>query len=278
MEPKGMRRVVDDVFTGLFVFILLIAAAFLIVPVGMTTLMSFDGRDFLGRFPPPDYSLRWYENFIRDGYFMGGLVNSIIVALVAALGAATAGVSAAVILDRYRFRGRHLLVAFFMSPLVVPTVVLGFAVLVFASLVGVTDGFTRMIGGHIILTVPYTIRTTLASLTGIKASLVEAALILGANEGQAFREITFPLAKTGIVAGIVLAFALSFEEVSLSLFLADPHSYTLPVALLGTMRSQFNLAIAAASVLIMLFTAVLVLVLERLYGLDRVIGSGLYKS
>ena len=151
---------------------------------------------------------------------------------------------------------------------------MGFSVLMFLSLLGLYDGFVRLIAGHVVITMPYTIRTTLASLVGIKRSLIEAALSLGADERRAFRDVTLPLAKTGIVAGAVLAFALSFEEVSVSLFLYDPPSTTLPVAILGAMRSQFNLTLASAAVVMMAVTAVLVLVLDRVFGLDRSLGPG----
>jgi putative spermidine/putrescine transport system permease protein len=273
-----VARVLDDVFVVLFVAVLAAAAVFLIVPIGMTVLMSFDGREYLGRFPPPAYSLRWYGAFFFDSYYMVALRNSGIVSVVAATVATVTGVTAAVILDRYRFPGREPLSAFFLSPLVVPTVVMGFSVLVFLSQFGVHDGFVRLVAGHVVITVPYTIRTTLASLVGIKPSLTEAAMSLGADERRAFWDVTLPLAKTGIVAGAVLAFALSFEEVSVSLFLYDPPSYTLPVAILGAMRSQFNLTLASASVVMMVVTALLVLVLDRVFGLDRVIGAGIYRS
>jgi len=275
---SGTKRVGDAIFGCSFAALLLLTAALLLLPIVMTTIMSFDNRDFLGRFPPPDVSWRWYRAFFGDDYFMTGLRNSLVLSLIAAVIATTAGVAAAVVLDRYEVPAKALISAFLLSPLVVPTVILGFAVLVFASLIGVTNGFTRLIGGHVILVMPYTFRTTLASLVGIRRSLTEAALILGANEKQAFWDITFPLAKTGIVAGLVLGFALSFEEVSLSLFLFDPASYTLPVAILSTMRAQFNLTLASASVVIMVFIILLVVMLERLFGLDKVIGSGLYKS
>jgi putative spermidine/putrescine transport system permease protein len=273
-----MARLLDDALLVLFVAVLAAAAVFLVVPIVMTVLMSFDGREYLGRFPPPAYSLRWYAAFFFDPYYMVALRNSVLVSAVAATVATVTGVTAAVILDRYRFPGREALSAFFLSPLVVPTVVIGFSVLVFLSLLGVYEGFVRLVAGHVVITVPYTIRTTLASLVGIKRSLTEAAMSLGATERRAFRDVTLPLAKTGIVAGAVLAFALSFEEVSVSLFLYDPPSYTLPVAILGAMRSQFNLTLASASVVMMVVTSVLVLVLDRLFGLDRVIGTGIYRS
>ena len=196
-----MTRLLDTAFVVLFGVVLAAVAVFLIVPIVMTVLMSFDGREYLGRFPPPVLSLRWYTAFFFDSYYMVALRNSAIISTVAATLATATGVTAAVLLDRYRFRGREALSAFFLSPLVVPTVVMGFSVLMFLSLLGLYDGFVRLIAGHVVITVPYTIRTTLASLVGIKRSLVEAALSLGADERRAFRDVTFPLAKTGIVAG-----------------------------------------------------------------------------
>jgi putative spermidine/putrescine transport system permease protein len=258
--------------------LLVLSVAFLVAPLLVVAVMSFDARDFLGRFPPPELSLRWYEAFLLDPYYTRSLVNSLVLATAAAGMATLLGVAGAVVIDRYRFPGRDALAALFLSPLVVPTVLLGFSVLVFLSALGVTDGIQRLLAGHLILTLPYTIRTTLASLGGIRRSLTEAALVLGANERAAFREVTLPLARTGVVAGFVLGFALSFEEVSLSLFLYDPGSFTLPVAIVGTMRAQFNLTLAAASVVIIAVTVALVVLIERLVGLDRAIGGGVYRS
>jgi putative spermidine/putrescine transport system permease protein len=273
-----VRRLGDGLFRLGFGGLLAATAVFLLVPIAMTVLMSFDARDYLGRFPPPAYSLQWYSGFFFDRYYMVGLRNSIVVSAVAATLATAIGVTAAVLLDRYRFPGHQLLSAFFLSPLVVPTVIMGFSMLVFLSLLGVYEGFVRLVCGHVIITIPYTFRTTLASLVGIRRSLTEAAMSLGATERRAFWDITFPLAKTGVLAGAVLAFALSFEEVSVSLFLYDPPSYTLPVAILGIVRAQFNLTLASASVVVMVITAVLIVVLDRLFRLDRVVGAGIYRT
>jgi putative spermidine/putrescine transport system permease protein len=275
---RRAKRIGDRAFTVAFTVHLVLVASFLVIPLVMTAIMSFDDRAFLGRFPPPALSLRWYRAFLGDSYFMTGLWNSIRLGLVAAVVATAMGVAAAIVLDRYAVPGKAAIAAFLLSPFAVPTVILGFAVLVFSAMVGVTNGFMRLVAGHVVLVMPYAFRTTLASLVGIKRSLTEAALILGATERQAFLDVTFPLAKTGIVAGLVLGFALSVEEVSLSLFLFDPASYTLPVAILSTMRAQFNLTLAAAAMTIMVFTVLVVLVLERLFGLDKVMGSGLYKT
>ena len=164
-----------------------------------------------------------------------------------------------------------------LSPLVVPGVVLGFGLLLLFSYAGVTNGFTRLLCGHVIITMPYTIRTTLAGLVGIKKSYIEAAVILGATERQAFFDIVLPLARTGIVAGAIFAFAFSLDDVAVSVFLADTGHMTLPVALISLMRASFDMSIAAVAVLVLLFTVVLV-VLDRAVGMDRIIGQGIYRS
>ena len=188
------------------------------------------------------------------------------------------GTVTAFVIDRYEFRGKEVMTAFFLSPLVVPGVVVGFALLLFLSFVGVFEGFARLLAGHVIITIPYTIRTTLAGLVGIPPSLSEAALSLGATERQAFWDITFPLAKTGIVAGAVFAFAFSMDDVAVSMFLTDPTTYTLPVALISMMRANFDLSIAAAALLLIGVTLALILVLDRVVGLDKVIGQGIYRG
>ena len=268
-----MKARSDQLAIVLLAIVVVFTLVFLFLPVLVAILMSFDARSYLGPFPPTGLSFRWYLSFNSTEYLLG-LKTSVIVAAVATATATIAGGAAAVCLDRYRFRGREFLTAMFLSPLVVPGVVLGFGILMFSSICGVYDGLARLIAGHVIVVLPYTVRTTLASLSGIRRSLAEAALSLGAHGGAVFREITFPLAKTGIVAGAVFAFALSMDEVSASLFLADPSWYTLPVAIVSQMRSRFHLTIAAVSALLVFFTIIIIVVLDRLVGLDRLIGVG----
>jgi putative spermidine/putrescine transport system permease protein len=273
-----MKRHLDNAVLAIAVLLTAICVLFLLLPVIVSIGMSFDARSYLGPFPPPDLSLQWYENFFSDSYYIEGLKTSVVIAVIAAVVSTAVGVSAALVLDRYAFPGKEALSAFFLSPLIVPAVVIGFALLVFLSVAGVYDGFARLLAGHIIITAPYTIRTTFAGLAGIKKTMVEAALSLGANERQAFWSVTFPLARTGIVAGALFAFAFSLDDVAVSMFLFDPNNYTLPVALVSMMRANFDLTIAAAAVLLIGFTLLLIFVLDRLVGLDRVIGQGIYRA
>lgn len=273
-----MMRHTDNLCLILLVLIGVVTFIFLVMPIIVSISMSFDSRTYLGTFPPPGLSLQWYERFFSDSYYLNGLKTSVILATIAACVSTAVGVTAALVLDRYSFPGKDALAALFLSPLVVPAVVIGFALLLFFARFGIFDGFPRLVGGHIIITIPYTVRTTLAGLVGIRRTLTEAALSLGANERAAFWEITFPLAKTGIVTGAVFAFAFSMDDVAVSLFLTDPNSYTLPVAMISMMRANFDMTISAAAVLLVLMTLALLVLLDRVVGLDKLIGQGIYRA
>lgn len=271
-------RVVDDVFRHVTSVLIVVAFLFLILPLGVTALMAFDARTYLGPVPPQDFSFHWFERFFSDPYFIDALRTTLLLAGLSVSISVAVGVATALFMDRYDFRGKEALTAFFVSPLVVPPVVIGFALLLFLSHVGVIDGFLRLLCGHVILTLPYTIRATLAGLVGIDRSLTEAALSLGATERRAFWEITFPLARTGIIAGAIFALAVSIDDVAVSMFLTDPTTHTLPVALISSMRAQFDLTIAAVSLMLIGFTVCLILILDRVVGLNKVIGQGVYKT
>jgi len=251
---------------------------FLVVPILVTALMAFDSRSYLGPLPPPSLSLRWFVQFFSDDYFLRGLATSAELAVLSLAVSLSVGVATAVGVERASFPGKEALISFFLSPLLVPPVVVGFALLLFLAHLGLVNGFARLLCGHVIITVPYTIRATLAGLSGIDRTLTEAALILGATERRAFWDVTFPLARTSIVTGAIFAFAVSMDDVSVSIMLTDANTYNLPVALISSMRANFDLSIAAASVMLMLLTLGLILLLDRLVGLNRVIGQGVFRS
>ncbi len=251
---------------------------FLVVPILVTALMAFDSRSYLGPLPPPSLSLRWFVQFFSDDYFLRGLATSAELAVLSLAVSLSVGVATAVGVERASFPGKEALISFFLSPLLVPPVVVGFALLLFLAQLGLVNGFLRLLCGHVIITVPYTIRATLAGLSGIDRTLTEAALILGATERRAFWDVTFPLARTSIVTGAIFAFAVSMDDVSVSIMLTDAHTYNLPVALISSMRANFDLSIAAASVMLMLLTLGLILLLDRLVGLNRAVGQGVFRS
>lgn len=270
-------RILDDGFRLLGLLMIAVIVCFLLTPIVVTAIMAFDSRPYLGPLPPPSLSLRWFDKFFSDSYFLRGLATSLKVAAIAVTVSVCVGVTTAIAVDRARFRGKEALISFFLSPLIVPPVVTGFALLLFLSELGIVSGFTRLVCGHIIITAPYAIRSTLAGLAGIDKSLTEAALSLGATERHAFWDVTFPLARTGIVSGAIFAFAVSMDDVAVSIMLTDANTYTLPVALISSMRANFDLSIASASVLLMLLTLALIFILEKAVGLNRVIGQGVFR-
>jgi putative spermidine/putrescine transport system permease protein len=275
---RSLDRVIDRLARSSALTLVGIGVVFLLLPLLVTALMSFDARSYLGPLPPPALSTRWFQRFFSDSYYLHGLQTSLLLACASVAVSAVAGVSVAVFLDRFDFIGKQAFATLFLSPLIVPPVVIGFALLLFISRIGIDNGFLRLLCGHIVITLPYTIRATVASLSGLDRSLTEAALSLGANERQSFWEITFPLARTGIITGSIFAFAISMDDVAVSMFLTDPSTYTLPVALVSNMRAKFDLTIAAAAVMFIGFTIVLMLILDRVVGFNKIIGQGLSRS
>lgn len=273
-----MKRSIDNLFLGLFCLTIAATVLFLLAPVLVSIAMAFDARTYLGPFPPAELSLQWFHKFFANDYLLKGLRTSLILATVTSLMSMVLGTLAAFGLEGASFRGRELLMVFFLSPLLIPGVILGFGLLLFFSLFDVLEGLPRLIAGHLLITFPFCLRTTLASLVGIRRSLTEAAMSLGANERQAFWDITFPLARTGIVAGGIFAFAISMDDVVVSLFLADPHTYTLPIALVSIMKSNFDLTIAAASLFLLSLTGLIIWLLAHAVGLGRILGQGVYRS
>ncbi|MER8983149.1 ABC transporter permease subunit [Mesorhizobium sp. M0870] len=258
--------------------VIALTAVFLLLPVLMTVVMSFDSRNYLGQFPPPSLSTQWFTKFAQNGYLWSGLQTSLLLATAATVAATTIGALAALAISRMSAQWRDSVTTAFLSPLVLPGVIIGFALLLAFSAVNVLPTFLKMLAGHLIITIPFTIRMTLVGLTGISATLREAALSLGAHERQAFFTITLPLAKNSIAAGAIFAFAFSMDDLTISLFLSDFNTYPLPVALVSLMRSNFDLTLAAAAVFLMGLTVVILIVLDRVFGLDRVIGHGIYKA
>jgi putative spermidine/putrescine transport system permease protein len=270
------RRRIDDIIGWSTAVVVVLGFVFLLLPLLVTSVMAFDARNFLGPMPPPGFSLHWFVRFFSQTYFLQGLRTSLLVAVIACSISLAAGAAAALFLDRTAFWGRGVVLATFLSPLVVPPVVIGFSLLLFLAQIGVTWGLGRLVVGHVIITLPYAIRTALASLAGIDRRLEEAALNLGATETRVLWTVTLPLIRTGLISGAIFAFAVSLDDVAVSSFLTDPTTYTLPVALVSSMRATFDLTIAAASVLLIGVTVVLMFILDKAVGFDRLIGRGMF--
>src|SRR5262245_35134733 len=196
-------RLIDDGLRLLCLAMIVVVVCFLLVPIAVTVVMAFDARAYLGPLPPPGFSLRWFRQFFADDYFLRGLGTSLQLAAASVAVSLSVGVATAFAIDRARLPGYEAAVSLFLSPLTVPRVVTGFALLPVLAEMGLDNGFARLLARHIIITWPYSIRATRAGLAGSDRSLSEAALVLGATERQAFWDVTFPPARTGIVSSAI---------------------------------------------------------------------------
>lgn len=243
--------------------------AFLLAPILIVVLASFNDAQVLS-FPIQSFSLRWYAAFLKDFELIESLKVSLVVAAVATVASLALGVPAAFSIARYSFPGRNAVSAFLLSPLLIPLVALGLAVLLVYAMIGVRPSLTGFILMHILITVPYVIRTVLAVLTQINPALEEAALSLGADDFRTKWYITLPLLRPGLIAGGFFAFMTSLDNVPVSVFLGSSRMTTLPVRIYSQIESYgIDPVFAAISTVIIAATLLIMIMLDRLIGLDH---------
>jgi len=246
-----------------------IVYAFLFLPLLIVVGISFSPTYQMG-FPPEGLSLRWFKYIFDRTEFTDAFYVSVIVAFFASVFALIMGVLCSLALVRYKFRGKTFIENIFMMPIILPTVVTGVAMLQFFSIMGFYNFWIRLILGHIIITIPYTIRSISASLYGLSMSYEEASLVMGANYIQTFKNILMPLIKPGIIAGSLLAFIISFDNVTVSLFLIGAKTVTLPVRIMLYLDWQFDPSVAAISTILISLTVIGIIIAERIVGLANI--------
>jgi putative spermidine/putrescine transport system permease protein len=254
-----------------FVFGILGAAAVLLLvgPTVIVLITSFTSAYSL-KFPPPGYSVRWYQALWNESpEIVAAAQLSLEVAAVATLIATVLGVAGAMALARRRAAWARMLDSVFMSPLMLPTLALGLALLVLFNLIGSGLSRATLVIGHVAICAPYVLRTTSASLVQLDPALLDSARSLGARPWFTFRTVTLPLIAPGIAAGAFLAFMASFDNVAISLFLSDARSEVLPIRMWHIIESNLDVRAAAASGVLIAAAVVLMLVLERLTGVSR---------
>jgi putative spermidine/putrescine transport system permease protein len=238
---------------------------FLLLPILVIIPLSFSDSSFLV-YPIPGWSLKWYENLFTSAEWVRAAKNSFIVAPMATLIATTLGTLAAVGLARVNFPFKGTLMSLLIAPMVVPIVVVGVSTYLFFAPLGLADSYTGLIIVHAALGAPFVLTTVLATLQGFNHNLVRASLSLGADPLTTFFRVTLPVIAPGVISGALFAFATSFDEVVVTLFLAGPEQVTLPRQMFTGIRENITPTIAAVATLLILFTTALLLVLEWLRG------------
>jgi putative spermidine/putrescine transport system permease protein len=264
-----MVRSVDALsIKAAFGFLAAIALVVLVAPTVIVLITSFTASQSL-RFPPAGLSLRWYAALVDADQMQRAAWNSLVVAFWSTAISVVAGAAAAIAIARSRLRLVRAADALFMSPLLLPALAFGFAALIFINRLGFTPNIPFLVLGHVIVCAPFVLRTTLAAFSQLDPALFEASESLGAGPAMTFRRVTLPLISGGIGAGAFLAFMASFDNVPVSLFLADERTEMLPIHLWQQIDTNLDVRTAAASGVIVLVTLVLMVLAERFAGLTR---------
>ena len=245
-----------------------IAIVFLVGPTVIMLLTSFTASQSL-KFPPDGLSLRWYAALLDADQMQAAAWNSLVVAFWTTVLSVVLGTAAALGIARSRSPLARACDVLFMSPLLLPALAFGFAALIFIHRLGFSPSIPFLVLGHTVVCVPFVLRTTIAALSQLDPALLDASQSLGAGGWRTFRRVTLPLIAAGLGAGAFLAFMASFDNVPVSLFLADERSEMLPIHLWQQIETNLDVRTAAVSGLIVMFTLILMLLAERLAGLTR---------
>ncbi len=247
---KSWSELLFYIFCG-FILLFLIFPLFIVIPI------SFSSAEYL-QFPPPGFSLQWYRNFFGSESWMTGLINSLKVASLTSVLASVLAIPAALTLSRQKFKGANIIYSFFISPLIIPVIIVAVAVFFHFSRMKLIGNLYALVLAHTIIAVPVVLVTASASLQVVDRNLEYAAMSLGANPLVTFFKVTFPLIRPGVISGALFAFIISFDEVVIATFLSTYRSLTLPKHMWSAIREEIDPTIAACSSLLIL-TAVLLL-------------------
>jgi len=236
-----------------------LALALLVLPLLVTLPIAFNAAPWF-TYPFPGLSWRWFDTLFGSDLWRGAMLNSLVIAASTTVLATTLGTLASIGLANPGFPYRNVVMALTIAPLLIPVVVLGLGLFIFFSAVGLSYSHAGIVLAHTLMATPFVIITVTATLTRFDFSLMRAAATLGAGKITAFRTVMLPLIAPGVGAGAVFAFATSFDEVVIVLFIAGPQQRTLPRQMFTGLREQLDPTIIAAAAVMVVLTALLMLV------------------
>ncbi|MBM3535091.1 MAG: ABC transporter permease [Alphaproteobacteria bacterium] len=247
---------------------------FILGPILITAAVAFNESN-RSYFPPRGFSLKWWGEAFAPQWVQP-LMFSLELAALTAVVATAIGVPLAFAFQRYEFPGKTLVRTITLGPLILPTLVTGIALLQFLTVIGLGRwlGYWALLIGHVIICLPFSVRTIAISLQAMPGSVENAAAGLGAGPLAVLRYVTFPIIVPGIFAGMAFAFIHSFTDINMSLFIAKPGQRPVTVAIMSFLDFGFAPTLAALSILSLAIPLVLVALLGRFVG----IGNFLYQE
>jgi spermidine/putrescine transport system permease protein len=229
---------------------------FMFLPVAVVVLLSFNSSQF-GSFPMEGLSLRWFIRLWENDAIVRAFRVSIVLGTLTSAISTIIGILASLALVRYRFPGKNAVTTLLIAPLLIPEVVLAVALLLFLRWLELPKSFALLLLGHVIFTLPFVVLVVQARLVAIKPEYEEAALSLGANPVQTFFAVTLPLLMPAVLAGMLFAFTMSFDDITGTMFWKPGGVETVPTQIFAMLRHSISPEINALGTVMIVFTVVL---------------------
>lgn len=245
---------------------------FLMLPIVITVATSFTSSSVY-TLPPPEWSLRWYKSLERRSGLWDAVQLSLNLALVTTAISMVLGTMAAIAVARGDFRGKQAIATFTVSPLMMPGLVVGVAMLQFFREIGLRDAYWSLLLAHVVITLPFVMRTLLASMGAFNFLLIDAARTLGMSYPRAILRVLIPNLAPAYLTGGLFAFLASMDNYPISIFLTDARNKTLPIKMLQYLEEQPDPSLAAMSSGLILMAIVVLVVASRTVGLNRMIDT-----
>ena len=229
---------------------------FMFLPVAVVVLLSFNSSQF-GSFPMEGLSFRWFVRLWENDAIVRAFRVSILLGALTSAISTIVGILASLALVRYRFPGKNAVTTLLIAPLLIPEVVLAVALLLFLRWLELPKSFALLLLGHVIFTLPFVVLVVQARLVAIKPEYEEAALSLGANPVQTFFSVTLPLLMPAVLAGMLFAFTMSFDDITGTMFWKPGGVETVPTQIFAMLRHSISPEINALGTVMIVFTVVL---------------------
>ncbi|HDR8925060.1 ABC transporter permease [Burkholderia vietnamiensis] len=241
----------------------LLVLVFLVLPVLVVMPLSFNSQPYF-TYPMPGFSFRWYEEFFGSAEWMFALRNTVIVGVCSTLLATTLGVLASLGLMHPRLKGKSFITGVLVSPMIVPVIITAVGVYFAFSPLGLTSSLFGLTLAHAALGVPFVVVTVTATLAGFNETLTRAGRSLGASPMRVFWQVKLPIIAPGVISGALFAFATSFDEIVVALFLTGPDQRTIPRQMWAGIREQLSPTILAVATVLVVVSTLLLVTLEWL--------------
>jgi spermidine/putrescine transport system permease protein len=229
---------------------------FMFAPVAVVMLLSFNSSQF-GSFPMEGLSFRWFVELYNNDAIVRAFKTSMLLGALTAAISTTLGILASLAMVRYRFPGKNTINTLLVAPILVPEVVLAVGLLLFLRWLGMPKNFALLLLGHVIFTLPFVVLVVQARLVGIRRDVEEAAQSLGANRMQTFFQITLPLLMPAVLAGMLFAFTISFDDITGTLFWKPAGVETVPTQIFAMLRNSISPEINALGTVMIIVTVAL---------------------